>query len=203
MNITEHFEQASSIFERKQHYLNVWESFQLTALRKGLRKCVALCKNIWKIINTVASIWLESGFGKLFAFWNNKCPQTNLGYCLWMSIIFYFKNCRNNILIHFIHFVVDLIPMLSERAGLPPGTPITMFEVRTHAVNSYLYMPWFNFFPKIVFGSNLIMYCVFWYVGSKNDLRGANQGPKCLLWKGMSLRDIYHCMFFSLAHCFE
>lgn len=33
-------------------------------------------------------------------------------------------------------FLVDVVPVLSERAGLPPGTPVKMFEVRMNAVSA-------------------------------------------------------------------
>ena len=31
------------------------------------------------------------------------------------------------------YFLADVVPVLSERAGLPPGTPVKMFEVRMNA----------------------------------------------------------------------
>ena len=35
-----------------------------------------------------------------------------------------------------LYFLADVVPMLSERAGLPPGTPVKMFEVRKNVVTS-------------------------------------------------------------------
>ena len=40
-------------------------------------------------------------------------------------------------------FSVDLIPMLSEKAGLPSGTPIAMFEVRVLGLFLPLYSVFF------------------------------------------------------------
>jgi len=47
-----------------------------------------------------------------------------------------------------VYFVADVVPVLSERVGLPPGTPVKMFEVRMNAViapNPFC----LNFFPEL------------------------------------------------------
>ena len=36
----------------------------------------------------------------------------------------------------YMYFVADVVPSLSERAGLPPGTPVKMFEVRKNALTA-------------------------------------------------------------------
>lgn len=46
----------------------------------------------------------------------------------------------------YMYFLADVVPMLCERAGLPPGTPVKMFEVRKNAVTASN-----PFFPKCFF----------------------------------------------------
>ena len=49
----------------------------------------------------------------------------------------------------YMYFLADVVPMLCERAGLPPGTPVKMFEVRKNAVTaSNPFFPKFFFLPE-------------------------------------------------------
>ena len=49
----------------------------------------------------------------------------------WQSLI---SSAAEQFFFYLCLFLVDLIPMLCERAGLPQGTPIAMFEVTKHSI---------------------------------------------------------------------